>query len=180
MNPQADMKKRIDNHLNGVKRGQTSLKALSRDLLTYVPETKDAPAMIRLIEGETPAVRRKLQQFFAKFVGWDLNPKSERYGKMLREKQVAAKLEAAKTALEDPKFDFWSWYESDGDKPEKKAKDHKKAVGNAVKAALTEEGDNKLSVTDVATILFAQGVDMRVLMQAAESYANIQAMESAA
>lgn len=175
----AEMNKRVSNHISGVKSSVASLKALSRDMLTYVPETNDAPAATRLVEGESPAVQRKLRQFFATFIGWEFNPEKERYGKKHpKQKVVDNKLAKAQEALKDPDFNFWTWYEKDGEKPEKKPKDHKKAVGNAIKAALTEEGDNKMSVTDVATVLFAQGVDMRVLMKAAENYAAIQQMES--
>lgn len=172
------MNKRITTHLSGVQSSAKSLKILSRDLLTYVPDTKDCPAVIRLIDGENPAVQRKLTQFFATFLGWDFNPKSERYGKMQKQKQVDAKLEKAEQALEDPNFNFWTWYEADGDKPEKKPKDHKKAVGNAIKAALTDENaDNRMSVVDLVALLVADGVDMRILMQAAEGYSRIQELE---
>jgi succinate dehydrogenase flavin-adding protein (antitoxin of CptAB toxin-antitoxin module) len=171
------MLKRVNDFIGTERSSKAQLSALSRDLLTYVYESNDSPMINRLIEGLTPANKRVACQFFPNFLAWEWDKETQQFTKKKKAKIVDSVLAKLEEALKNPAWDMWSWYEAKGVQPEKKDKDHKKAVGNAIKAALTEEGDNRLSITDIATLMFANGVDMRILMQAAESYAKIQEME---
>lgn len=178
-NAKTVMNNRIRTFNGKVKTNRAELCALSRDLLTYVPKYKDAPAVCRLIDGQSPALRNKLRQFFNAFIGWEFNPDKEDYGKMKKDKVVQNKLAAAEKALADPEFNFESWFEASGVKAEKKPKDHVKAVGNAIKAALTEEGDNRMSEVALAQlVLSAEGLDLRKMMSALEQVHRLKQLES--
>lgn len=178
------IEKRVNAFIGTERTSKLELSKLSRDLLTYVyddfaAENKcnDTPMINRLIDGLTPANKRVACQFFPKFLGWDWDKENQKFLKKSKGKVYDKKLAEAKQALEDPDFNMWSWYEAKGVKPEKAPVDHKKKLGNALKAGLNAEGDAKLSISDIATVLFAQGVSMRNLMKAAEAYATIQDIE---
>lgn len=177
----AAMKKRVDSFIATERTSKTELSAISRDLLTYVYDDfaevnkcNDVTVINRLIDGLSPANKRVAIQFFPKFVGWEWDKDNERFGKKLKTKVYEKRRDLTKESLLDEEFNIWSWYEAKGEKPEKKAKDHKKAVTNAVLAGFKEQGDNKLTTADVAAALFAADVSLRDLMEAVEAYARIQ------
>lgn len=179
-NNKAQMNKRITTQLSHSRNSKKELGLLSRDLLTYVPETNDCPALIRLIEGQSPATKKICMQFFKQHVAWELDESSPQFGKKKKEKIVNSVKKKVDKLLEDPDFNLWTWYEAKGEKPEKKPTDFKKALTNNLVKGLKGEGENKLSTADIAAALFAADVSLRDLMQVAESYANIQAIEKAA
>lgn len=167
--------KRVDSYISTERTSKADLSKLSRDLLTYVYESNDCPMVNRLIDGLTPANKRVAMQFFPRYLGWDWDKDNQKFGKKSKTKVYDKKRSEAEKELESPDFNMWSWYEAKGEKPAKAPKDHKKAVSNAIKAGLTAE-DGKLTVADLATILFANDVSMRDLMKAAEAYATVQDM----
>ena len=167
------MLKRVDSYIGTERTSKASLAKLSRDLLTYVYESNDTPMINRLIDGLTPANQRVACQFFPKFVGWEFDKDKRQFGKKLKTKVYDKRRAEAETQLEDASFNMWSWYEAKGEKSEKKPKDHAKAIDNAIKAGLKEEGENKLTLDALVKVMMANDIKLRDLMAAAEKMVGL-------
>lgn len=166
---QAKIKSDIESYGKHASTGKATFKVLSRNLLTYVYESNDVPLLNRHLDTLSPLEKRMAIQFYSIHVGWDFDKDGERFGKKAKTKIYDKKKALAEESLKDKSFDIWSWYEAKGDKPTKKAKDHVKALDNALKAGLKpKEGEVGITLTDLAKVFMANDIKMRDLMKAAE------------
>lgn len=160
---------RLEAILNAEKITREELRHMSRELLTYVPETDDIGVVNRLISGVTAMNRRGLILFFGHFLPWveekDTDGKHVRFGKRMDgEKKIKRRLDLIEEFLADPANDFWNWTEAN---VEIKAPDYAAKIASAINSAIKgnkAKGFDGLQPHEVVNAIFASNLSFADLM----------------
>lgn len=168
---------------NAEKVTRKALAELSRDLLTYVPESNDIDAVNRLIGVLTPMNRKTAIMFFTHMLPWsvekDTHDEFVRFGKRFeKQKQVARKLGHIVEFLSNETNTIWTWAETNIEmelKTRNLADDLKKSVEKALKgteASKTYEAAEPLSQADVIAAMLDAGVTLEAMLEAVTDITN--------
>lgn len=176
---------RLEAIANAEKITRKELGELSRELLTYVPDTHDIDIVNRLIGVLTPVNRRAAIAYFKHFLPWQVEHEADgqtfsRFGKMLQgEKKVKRRMDSIAEWLKDEANNIWKWSDDNLD-VEVKQKDFYALVSKQIQKAL--EGDEKsdtpaLTRDQLVAAIFAGGVTIDDMLYGIE--AREQAMKEA-
>ena len=150
---------RIDNIRASEKITKVELSAISRELLFYVPESKDIDAVNRLLNVLTPMNYRTAQLFFANFLPWVWDEKNNRFAAMSKgDKAVTAKLANIKEFLEEPHNDIWLWAERNIKLETKKTPFDERIQALVGKALKGEKGVDPIGKREIIMAVMAGGV----------------------
>ena len=154
-----NLKTSIDTRTAAIKASEATTKlelgAISRELLLYVPDSKDIGAVNRLIEVLTPKNKEMAVLFFKAFLPWNYDDVANMFTVMLtgdakRQKKFAAAL--AFTAKEEN--NIWTWAKVNI-APMERAKNYAGKIGSTIKHALDDEKDGLTEKEVFAAILTA-------------------------
>lgn len=103
---------------------RVELGAMSRELLMYVPQTRDIDIVNRLLNVLTPVNRRTAIIFFKHFLPWDVENDADgvfsKFGKMHKgDKKVARKIKLIAEFLAIEDNTLWTWSEANIDLEQK-------------------------------------------------------------
>lgn len=124
---------------------RTELASISRELLMYVPESKDIDIVNRLLGVLTLMNRKTAILFFTYFLPWtaekDTDKVFQRFGKMLEgERKIAKRMTRIAEFLNDENNTIWMWAERNVN-VEVKQKDFEGLIVRNINKAL--EGDER-------------------------------------
>lgn len=86
------------------------LATVTRDLLSYVPETGDIGMVNRLVTGLSKANRLHCIAFFKALLGWDMNKDGTHFTTKLTGKRTLLNIQEARVKfLADEKATLWTW-----------------------------------------------------------------------
>lgn len=148
MKNQKELNKTIDALAASEKVTKSALADLSRDLLVYVPETKDIAMVNRLLTVLTPMNCKVAQQFFRTFLPWHMPADDTVFGAMLKgDKRIANKLVDIEAFLANAENNIWSWANKNIDVVAK-PKNYAKKISDLISKAIgdDEQGLNELDI----------------------------------
>lgn len=153
---------------------RAKLAILSRDLLTYVMDTKDVDALNRLCQVLTPMNRKLAFLYFAEFLPWKVEEDEKgdptRFGKMIEGKKKIDRInERRANWLADENNNIWLWGKENTDL--KKKKNFVGMIEKAIEKALKgdEETDTPaLTQAEVVATVIKAGVDIDTLLEGVE------------
>tara|TARA_R110002050_G_scaffold291167_1_gene445414 strand:+ start:2601 stop:3173 length:573 start_codon:yes stop_codon:yes gene_type:complete len=158
---------------NSEKITRATLAEMSRDLLSYVPDTNDIDIVNRLIGVLTPMNRQVAILFFTEMLAWQVEKTKEgefsRFGGAIKgEKSSKKKWDNAAEFLADPDNTIWTWANKNVD-PIAKKKDFASMIAKAVENALKghEKSDtDPLTPAAIVAAVFTGGVSLDDMLSA--------------
>lgn len=178
---------RLDAIANAEKITRKELAALSRELLTYVPDTHDIDIVNRLIGVLTPVNRKVAILFFTHFLPWQVEKQDEqfsRFGKMKeKQKQIKRHADLIAEFLKDENQSIWTWADQHIEVEQKQinlADGLEKALGEAINGVDTDKkhGD-PLSKAEVLAIVMKH-ITSEEMLDALSSLEQVTEQEQAA
>ena len=149
------------------------LGELSRELLTYVYESKDIATLNRLLGVLTPINKKVAIAFFSVFVGWTFDTELSQFGKQQKEKPHTKKAYLADTFLADEANNIWVWADTEIEIAPK-AKNYGMKISKLVDKALTDEAEG----IDLREVLYAimssDAVSLGDLMKSLKDVAQVE------
>lgn len=164
---------RLEAILAAEKITREELGHMSRELLTYVPETDDIDIVNRLVAGLTTVNAKAAVLFFSHFLPWEQEKDNDgrhvRFGKRTQgEKKLARSVEAIKEFLSEPGNTIWTWADTN---IEVKAPDYAARVVNAINGAMKgndKKGFEGLKPNEIVAAIFQSQLNMTDLMAGLE------------
>ena len=154
-----NLKATINTRIDAIKVSEAVTKLelglVSRELLLYVPDSKDIGSVNRLLDVLTPKNREMGVLFFKAFLPWNYDDVANMFTVMVtgdakRQKKFAAAL--AFTAKEEN--NIWTWAKVNI-APMERAKNYAGKIGSTIKHALDDEKDGLTEKEVFAAILTA-------------------------
>lgn len=150
---------RIDAIRASEKITKVELGLISRELLTYVPDSKDIDAVNRLLNVLTPMNYRTAQLFFANFLPWVWDEKNNRFAAMSKgDKAIGNKLTNIKEFLDEPHNDIWLWAARNIKLEQTKTPFEERITSLIAKALKGEKGLDAVDKRTVIAAVMAGGV----------------------
>lgn len=148
------------------------LGELSREMLTYVYESKDIAMVNRLISVLTPINKKVAIAFFSAFVGWTMNVETGEFGKQQKDKPFTKKAYLADDFLATKDNTIWTWADTEIEVAPK-AKNYGMKISKLVDKALNdaEEGIELKEV--LFAIMSSDSVSLGDLMQSIKAVAGV-------
>lgn len=144
---------------NTEKVTKVELGLISRELLMYVPESKDIDAVNRLMAVLTPLNYETARLFFTAFLPWSWDEKEERFAGMIKgAKAIEAKLASIKLFLEEPANTIWLWAERNVTIETKKTPFEGRITALVAKALKGEKGLDPIDKRVVIASIMAGGI----------------------
>jgi hypothetical protein len=89
---------------------RASLGEISRELIMYVPDTKDIDLVNRLLGVLTPMNRATAVLYFKHFLPWEFEEDANKFGSMMQgDKKIAKRLTLITDFLKDTNNNIWTW-----------------------------------------------------------------------
>jgi len=175
---------RIDAIRASEKITKLELGLISRELLLYVPDSKDIDAVNRLLNVLTPMNYRTAQLFFSNFLPWVWDEKNNRFAAMSKgDKGVNGKLASIKEFLDEPANTIWLWAERNIKLETVKTPFEERLTSLVSKALKGEKGLEPIDKNAVIMAVMAGGVsagDLINLMETAKAQFEAKQAEEAA
>jgi len=176
---------RIDAIRASEKITKVELGLISRELLMYVPESKDIDAVNRLLNALTPMNYRTAQLFFANFLPWVWDEKNNRFAAMSKgDKAVNGKLANIKEFLDEPANTIWLWAERNIKLETVKTPFEERLTSLVAKALKGEKGLDPIDKRTVISAIMAGGVSagdlINIMEEAKAAFEARQAIEAEA
>lgn len=110
----SNLKKSIIAHIEAIaaaeKITRASLAEISRELLMYVPDTKDIDMVNRLLNVLTPMNRATAVLFFRHFLAWEWEEDANKFGGMMQgDKKISKRATLISEFLKDTDNNIWTW-----------------------------------------------------------------------
>lgn len=95
---------------------RASLGEISRELIMYVPDTKDIDLVNRLLGVLTPMNRATAVLYFKHFLPWEFEEDANKFGSMMQgDKKIAKRLTLITDFLKDTDNNIWTWADANID-----------------------------------------------------------------
>lgn len=89
---------------------RASLGEISRELLIYVPDTKDIDLVNRLLVVLTPMNKQTAVLYFKHFLPWEYEEDAVKFGSMMQgDKKIAKRMTMITEFLNDTDNNIWTW-----------------------------------------------------------------------
>lgn len=179
----------INNRIGVIAATERTVKAelgiISRELLLYVPESKDIDAVNRLIAVLTPMNKQTAVLFFSAFLPWAYDAENKRFAGMIKgAKAIEAKLASLADFLSSEENTIWLWAERNVKVETKKVPFDQRLTALVGKALAGEKGVEPISKEDVIKAVIAGGVSagdlINMIEQAKVAFAARQVEENKA
>ncbi len=176
---------RIDAIRASEKITKVELGSISRELLLYVPDSKDIDAVNRLLDVLTPMNYRTAQMFFANFLPWVWDEKNNRFAAMSKgDKAINGKLDSVKAFLEEPANNIWLWAERNIKLEPVKTPFGERLTALVAKSLKGEKGLDPIGKADIVAAVMAGGVSagdlINIMEEAKAAFEQAQRDEEAA
>lgn len=168
---------RITKIKNGENKFREEMGVLSRELLSYVPETGDIDAVNRLMAVLNPKNKELAQKFFSTFLPHKWDTKELRFGKKSTNKEMIAKRRNLTTTfLSNEGNTIWTWMAEKAKPVERVAKPKKYAekIEHLVSAALTDEKE-AIDIKAMLRAIIHAGAKLADIMSALDEVAKEEA-----
>lgn len=153
------------------------LGLVSRELLLYIPDSKDIGAVNRLIEVLTPKNKEMAVLFFKNFLPWVWDDTASMFAGMVTgDAKRKRKFDAASKFIKSEDNNIWTWAKANI-APMERAKNYAAKIGSVIKNALADDKEG-LSETEVfSAIIGAMTFETiaNLVNQAIEEAARIEA-----
>jgi hypothetical protein len=154
-----NLKTVINVRIDAIKASEAVTKAelgfVSRELLAYVPDSKDIGAVNRLIDVLTPKNRVMAVIFFSNFLPWNYDTEAKMFvGMVVGEAKRKRKFDACNTFLKKEESNIWTWAKANI-APMERAKNYTGRIQSVIHAALNDEKD-ALTPAQVFTAITAE------------------------
>ena len=175
---------RIDAIRASEKITKVELGLISRELLMYVPESKDIDAVNRLLNALTPMNYRTAQLFFSNFLPWTWDEKNNRFAAMSKgDKAVNGKLAMIKEFLDEPANTIWLWAERNIKLETVKTPFEERLTSLVAKALKGEKGLEPIDKKTIIASIMAGGVSagdlINIMEEAKAAFEARTALENA-
>lgn len=153
-----NLKTVINVRIDAIKASEAVTKAelgfVSRELLAYVPDSKDVGAVNRLLDVLTPKNREMAVIFFKNFLPWNYDDDANMFvGMVVGEAKRKRKLDAIVSFLKKEENNIWTWAKVHI-APMERAKNYAGRIQSVINAALNDD-KAPLSEEDVFTAITA-------------------------
>lgn len=89
---------------------RASLGEISRELLMYVPDTKDIDLVNRLLIVLTPMNKATAVLYFKHFLPWEFEEDNAKFGSMMQgDKKIKRRIDMISEFLSDTDNNIWTW-----------------------------------------------------------------------
>lgn len=170
---------RITKIKNGENTFRTEMGILSRELLSYVPETGDIDAVNRLMAVLNPKNKELAQKFFQTYLPHKWDTKELRFGKKSTNKEMVAKRRnLTNTFLSNESNTIWTWMAQKAERVERpaKPKDYAKKIETLAHAALEDEKE-AIDIKAMLRAIINAGAKLSDIMEALDEVAKEQQAE---
>ena len=138
-----NLKTVINVRIDAIKASEAVTKAelgfVSRELLAYVPDSKDIGAVNRLLDVLTPKNREMSVIFFRHFLPWNYDDTANMFvGMVTGDTKRKRKIDACHTFLKKEENNIWTWAKVNI-APMKRAKNYAGRIQSVISAALNDE-----------------------------------------
>lgn len=179
-NMQAELVVKIDELASAERVTKQLLGELSRDLLSYIPDTNDVGMANRLIAVLTPMNKATALLFFKHFLPWSMDDTGSVFTKKeTSPKRLDKKLDAIRKFLSEEGNNIWVWAESNVE-VEKKQFNLSDNVKRAVELALKGKEESKsteaadpISPAEIIAAVIAAGVTPDDVLNAITSFEDV-------
>lgn len=137
-----NLKTVINVRIDAIKASEAVTKAelgfVSRELLAYVPESKDIGAVNRLLDVLTPKNREMSVIFFKNFLPWNYDDDAKMFvGMVTGEAKRKRKIDACTVFLRKEENNIWTWAKANI-APMERAKNYAGRIQSVINAALND------------------------------------------
>lgn len=137
-----NLKTVINVRIDAIKASEAVTKAelgfVSRELLAYVPDSKDVGAVNRLLDVLTPKNREMVVIFFKNFLPWNYDDEALIFvGMATGEAKRKRKIDACNVFLKKEENNIWTWAKTNI-APMERAKNYAGRIQSVISAALND------------------------------------------
>ncbi len=177
-----NLKASIATRIDAIKASEAVTKLelgiVSRELLLYVPDSKDIGAVNRLLEVLTPKNKEMAVIFFRNFLPWNYDDTAAMFvGMVTGDAKRKRKLDATSVFLKKEENNIWTWAKVNI-APMERAKNYAGRIQSVINAALNDDKAPLSKVEVFTSILSAIPFDEMVLL-VADQAAKVKAEEEA-
>lgn len=138
-----NLKASIATRIDAIKASEAVTKLelgiVSRELLLYVPDSKDIGAVNRLLEVLTPKNKEMAVIFFRNFLPWNYDDTAALFvGMVTGDAKRKRKLDAATVFLKKEENNIWTWAKANI-APMERVKNYAGRIQSVISAALNDE-----------------------------------------
>ena len=174
-----NLKASIATRIDAIKASEAVTKLelgiVSRELLMYVPDSKDIGAVNRLIEVLTPKNREMAVIFFKNFLPWNYDDTANMFiGMVSGETKRKRKFDATTKFVKDENNNIWTWAKINI-APMERAKNYAGRIQSVISAALNDD-KNPLSEMEVFSAI-TTAMPLDVIMALIEAALEVKKEE---
>lgn len=177
-----NLKASIATRIDAIKASEAVTKLelgiVSRELLMYVPDSKDIGAVNRLIEVLTPKNKEMAVIFFKNFLPWNYDDTANMFvGMVSGETKRKRKFDAITKFIKDENNNIWTWAKINI-APMERAKNYAGRIQSVISAALNDD-KNPLSEMEVFSAI-TTAMPLDVIMALIEAALEVKKEEEKA